>query len=101
MKGLWKRAFSGALAVAMLATATPGVLAYAAEAQTRGDADNIELSDGYLKLSMSAKNGGFLVDTEEGDQLNKADNNKHLLYPATDYDTSYTSFRVTRTDGST
>ncbi|WP_143482375.1 Ig-like domain-containing protein, partial [Pseudoflavonifractor sp. An176] len=101
MKTLWKRALSGALAVAVMATAAPGVLAYAAEAQTRENADNLELSDGYLSVSMSTENGGFLVNTEEGDKLNKSDNNKNLLYPAADYDTSYTSVRVTRTDGST
>ena len=61
MKTLWKRALSGALAVAVMATAAPGVLAYAAEAQTRENADNLELSDGYLSVSMSTENGGFLV----------------------------------------
>ena len=37
-----------------------------------------ELSDGYISVKVSKKNGGFLIDTVEGDKLNKADNNKFL-----------------------
>lgn len=55
-----------------------------------------ELTDGYITVKVSKKNGGFLIDTAEGDKLNKADNNKFLLYPSDDFDTSYTTFRVTR-----
>ncbi|MBR6593872.1 MAG: InlB B-repeat-containing protein [Clostridia bacterium] len=55
-----------------------------------------ELSDGYLSVKVSKSNGGFLVDTVEGDKLNKSDNNKYLLYPDENYDTSFTSFRVKR-----
>ena len=36
------------------------------------------------------------MDTAEGDKLNKSDNNKYLLYPDENYDTSFTSFRVKR-----
>lgn len=55
-----------------------------------------ELNDGYISIKVSENNGGFLIDTVEGDKLNKADNNKFLLYPSEDFDTSYTTFRVTR-----
>lgn len=55
-----------------------------------------ELNDGYLSVKVSKSNGGFLVDTVDGDKLNKSDNNKYLLYPDKHYDTSFTSFRVTR-----
>ena len=51
-----------------------------------------------MKVVVSAKNGGFLIDTVEGDKLNKADDNKYLLFPDENYDTSYTSFRVKRGD---
>lgn len=61
----------------------------------------LELNDGYLKVTVSGENGGFLIDTVEGDKLDKADDNKNLLYPSENYDTSYTSFRVTRKDGRT
>ncbi len=56
----------------------------------------LELNDGYLSVKVSKSNGGFLVDTVEGDKLNKSDNNKYLLYPDENYDTSFTSFRVKR-----
>jgi len=56
----------------------------------------LELNDGYLSVKVSKNNGGFLVDTVEGDKLNKSDNNKYLLYPDENYDTSFTSFRVKR-----
>ncbi len=59
----------------------------------------MQLSDGYLKVTVSKKNGGFLIDTEKGDKTQKSDDNKHLLYPSADYDTSYTSLRLTLTDG--
>ena len=39
-----------------------------------------------------------MIDTVEGDKLNKADDNKYLLFPDENYDTSYTSFRVKRGD---
>jgi hypothetical protein len=56
----------------------------------------IELSDGYLSVRVSRENGGLLIDTVEGNQLKKSDDNKNLLYPDSDFDTSYTSFRVKR-----
>ena len=58
----------------------------------------LELNDGYLSVKVSKSNGGFLVDTVEGDKLNKSDNNKYLLYPDENYDTSFTSFRLKRGD---
>ncbi len=62
-------------------------------------ADYLQLSDGYLKVTVSKSNGGFLIDTLKGDKTQKSDDNKHLLYPSADYDTSYTSVRLTLTDG--
>ncbi len=61
-----------------------------------GDPGYIEVSDGYVKIQVSEKNGGFYIGLVEGDKLTKADDNKHLLYPDSDYDTSFTTFRVTQ-----
>ncbi len=61
----------------------------------------MQIDDGYLKVTVSKKNGGFLVDTVMGDKTEKADDNKHLLYPSEDFDTSFTSVRITRTSGKT
>ena len=73
-----------------------GIMPIGAFAENLNKADYEELNDGYLKVVVSAKNGGFLIDTVEGDKLNKADDNKYLLFPDENYDTSYTSFRVKR-----
>ena len=53
------------------------------------------ISNGYLSVSVSNKNGGFTIDTMEGNKFYKSDNNKFLLYPDSDFDTSFTSFRIT------
>lgn len=56
--------------------------------------DVFTLDNGYIQASVSKKNGGFLVNTIEGDLLKKSDNNKKLLYHSGAYDTSFVSFRV-------
>ncbi len=75
---------------------TVGLLPAQAMAAEEPDPGYLELNDGYLCVRVSKDNGGFLVDTVEGDKLSKSDDNKFLLYPDAAYDTSYTSFRVTR-----
>ncbi len=52
------------------------------------------LSDDYISVSVSKKNGGFAIRTVEGDRLKKSDNDKDLLYRSGEYDTSFVSFRV-------
>lgn len=59
----------------------------------------LEMADEYLAVTLSGKNGGFLISTCDGDKLNKADDDKNLLYPAENFDTSFTSFRITRDNG--
>lgn len=49
-----------------------GIMPIGAFAENLNKADYEELNDGYLKVVVSAKNGGFLIDTVEGDKLNKA-----------------------------
>lgn len=65
-----------------------------------GDPGYIEVSDGYVKIQVSQDNGGFYIGLVEGDKLTKADDNKNLLYPDSDFDTSFTTFRV-KQDGVT
>lgn len=60
--------------------------------------DTYTLDNGYVTVTISAKNGGFSVDTGEGSKLIKSDNNKRLLYRNGEYDTSFTSFEVTYPD---
>lgn len=92
-----KKILSSVLVAVMLMTSIPTAV-YAAGTGT-DNPEKLELSDEYVKVTVSGKNGGFLIDTLEGDKLEKADNNKFLLYPAEEYDTSYTSIRVTRKNG--
>jgi hypothetical protein len=63
--------------------------------------DIYTLDNGFIKVNVSKKNGGFDIRTVEGDKLNKDDNNKNLLFPLDENDTSFTSFRVTRGGKST
>ncbi len=97
MKTKLKKILSSVLVAVMLMTSIPTAV-YAAGAGA-DNPEKLELSDEYVKVTVSGKNGGFLIDTLEGDKLEKADNNKFLLYPAEEYDTSYTSIRVTRKNG--
>jgi len=55
-----------------------------------------ELNDGYVSVRISKKNGGYYISTVEGDVITKSDNNSDLVYSDEIYDTSFTSFRVTR-----
>ena len=92
-----KKILSSVLVAVMLMTSIPTAV-YAAGTGA-DNPEKLELSDEYVKVTVSGKNGGFLIDTLEGDKLEKSDNNKFLLYPAEEYDTSYTSVRVTRKNG--
>ena len=51
------------------------------------------LSDDYISVSVSKKNGGFTIRTVEGDRLKKSDNDKDLLYHDGQYDTSFLSVK--------
>ena len=39
----------------------------------------LQIDNGYLTIRVSTANGGFLIDTVEGDKITKSDNNKFLL----------------------
>ena len=55
-----------------------------------------ELNNGYIKVTISPKNGGFGIRTVEGDKVNKSDNDRYLVYEYDEDNTSFTSFKVTR-----
>ncbi len=57
--------------------------------------DTYSLANGNIEVVVSAKNGGFIIRTKEGEVFNKDDNNKNLLFHNGEYDTSFTSFEVT------
>ena len=86
-----KRLLSWLLCTAMVIGLLP-TMAVTALADELAEA--YTLSDDYISVSVSKKNGGFTVRTVEGDRLKKSDNNKKLLYHDGQYDTSFLSFRV-------
>ena len=86
-----KRLLSWLLCAAMVIGLVP-TMAVSALADELAEA--YTLSDDYISVSVSKKNGGFTVRTVEGDRLKKSDNNKELLYHDGQYDTSFVSFRV-------
>ena len=54
------------------------------------------LSNENLQVLVDKRSGGFSIRTLEGDAIRKDDNNKNLLFPLGDDDTSFASLRVTR-----
>ena len=98
MKKFMTKTISLLLAVIMVLSWVP-VTAFASAPGDSNRGDVTEINDGYISISVSNQNGGFLIDTLLGNQLKGSDDNKDLLFPSEGYDTSFTSIRVTRTDG--
>jgi hypothetical protein len=92
-----KRVISIVLTIAIVTGLFPAA-SLTAEAESDGVTS---ITNKYITLNVSEKNGGFYVNTDKGDKLNKSDDNKELLYHSGEYDTSFTSFEVTYKDGST
>lgn len=90
MKNLWLKTTAYLVSCVMLLGLMLPLSTYAA------DNPVYELTNGYIVVSVNGVNGGFSVRTADGDKINKDDDNKNLLFPDGDYDTSFTSIRVTR-----
>lgn len=97
MRKIIKRIISGVLAGVMLFSCMP--LTSLAATVTTENEKVAEVNDDYISMSVSKDNGGFLIDTLLGNQLKHSDDNKNLLFPSEGYDTSFTSFQITRKDG--
>ena len=100
MNHIVKKLISWMLAAVLVVSCVP-VPAWAAAGEHLDKSYVTEINDGYVSVSVSDQNGGFLIDTLLGNQLKGSDDNKNLLFPTEGYDTSFTSIRVKRTDGST
>ena len=111
MKKFMYRIIAAVITLAMLVTTLPlsvfaaEIRAQEAEGGQTGAGSNIttnqtseyiEMSDGYISTKVSLKNGGFWVGTAEGDVITKQDDDKDLMYNDSSFDTSFTSFRVTK-----
>lgn len=86
---IFKKITALVLSVAMLTGALP---VFASEPQQQV----YTLQNDFIKVDVSGENGGFHIDTIEGNKLSKDDNNKMLLHNSSEYDTSFTSVRITR-----
>ena len=88
----------GMVAGMVPAAALEGLGAWAVRAHAAGN--QLELNNGYIKVTVSEKTGGFGIQTVEGDKVNKSDNDQYLVFEYDEDNTSFTSFQVTR-DGQT
>lgn len=93
---IFKKFLSCLLCAAMIVTALP-----AAAAADTASSGTKSIDNGYIKVQVSEKNGGFAVNTVQGDLVKKSDNNKKLLFHNDEYDTSFISYRVEFADGTT
>lgn len=90
-----KKIIACLLSIMMLVGIIPfdGIVTLAAEHEA------YSIDNGYIRVQVSKENGGFVVNTVNGDTLKKSDNNKKLLFHTGEYDTSFVSFRVTEANG--
>ena len=68
----------------------------AKEGKFEVSSDVLTMENDYTSIHMSGTNGGFYISNVEGDKMVKSDNNKDLLFHNDEYDTSFTSFKITR-----
>ncbi len=71
-----------------------GLLPSAAVAEALDSTASIQNAN--ILAEVSKRTGGFSIRTLEGDAIQKDDDNKNLLFPLGDDDTSFASLRVTR-----
>lgn len=89
-----KRTLSRLLAWALSLCLVSGLLPISVLAAELQNVDT--LSNENLQVLVDKRNGGFSIRTLEGDAIRKDDNNKNLLFPLGEDDTSFASLRVTR-----
>lgn len=88
-----KKVFLRSASLLTAAALTAGIMPAAAMA---AEDEVYTLSNDYIKVEVSSENGGFHIGTIQGDKLEKDDDNKMLLHNSSEYDTSFTSFRITK-----
>lgn len=88
-----KKVFLRSASLLTAAALTAGIMPAAAMA---AEDEVYTLSNDYIKVEVSSENGGFHIGTIQGDKLEKDDDNKMLLHNSSEYDTYFTSFRITK-----
>ena len=102
-KKIMKRLICLILVAGLFITDMPVQTLAAQDGGTTGAEDRFEVSsdiltmqNDYTSIHMSGTNGGFYISNVEGDKMVKSDNNKDLLFHNDEYDTSFTSFKITK-----
>ena len=95
-KKVVKRLICLLLVTGLLLTDMPVNALAAQDEGISGTASEYEIRSEYASIHMSGTNGGFYISNAEGDKLVKSDDNKELLYHNDEYDTSFTSFKITK-----
>lgn len=90
-----KRVLAGFLATVLAFQSLP-TEALAQESEETG---TVSVSNEYLQVVVNKENGGYTINTKEGDLRKDTDNNKKLLHSGECYDSSFTSFQVGGEDG--
>ncbi len=90
MKKQFKRTVSCLVIISLLMVFFPAFQGSAAQQ------DTITLENENIEVTVSTKNGGFIVRTKDGNVFNKDDDNKNLLFHNGEFDTSFASFQVTK-----
>lgn len=90
-----KRITAFALSLIVVMSEVP-MANFVALADNNSQSTGLSIDNGYIKVELSQDNGGFAINTIDGDKINKDDNNKELLFHSDIDDTSFTSFQVER-----
>ena len=91
-----KRILAILLAFCLTAGAVPAVGIEGIGSLVVEAAEGLSIDNGYIKVTVSEKNGGYGIRTVTGDKVNKDDDDKKLLFEYDGDNTSFTSFQVTR-----
>ena len=76
-----KRILALLIVLAMVAGLVPSIALEglgALAVHARAAENRLELNNGYIKVTVSEKTGGFAIRTVEGDKVNKSDNDQYL-----------------------
>ncbi len=85
-----KRIISVFLIVVLMFAFIPMEPVWAAWTEPR----TVEISNQYIKVTVSRDNGGYVIATKDGDILKKSDDDMALTHRGANMDTSFTSFRI-------
>ena len=93
MKKLLQRILASVLTAVMAIQVLP-LTALAAEQDGVKQESTVSVSNDYIQIIVNRENGGYTINTKEGDVIRKSDDNTALLHRGDNFDTSFTSFQL-------